>query len=206
VPEAPGALTRIDHLSNVVRRSEFLTWSLFYKTVLGLEAEAAVEIADPHGAFFSRSFRSANGALRIPLNISDGGETGVTRFIDASGGAGYQQIAMASNDIFSSVERARAAGVAFLPIPDNYYDDLEARFDIAADLMARMRDLGVLYDRVKGGEFLHIYTQTFHDRFFFEILQRRNYDLFGAANTPVRLAAQARLQDDLRRLQLALDT
>jgi 4-hydroxyphenylpyruvate dioxygenase len=69
-----------------------------------------------------------------------------------------------------------------------------------------MRDLGVLYDRVKGGEFLHIYTQTFHDRFFFEILQRRDYDLFGAANTPVRLAAQARLQDDLRRLQLALDT
>ena len=206
MPEVAGALTRIDHLSNVVRRSEFLTWSLFYKTVLGLEAEAAVEIADPHGAFFSRSFRSANGALRIPLNISDGGETGVTRFIDASGGAGYQQIAMASNDIFASVERARAAGVAFLPIPDNYYDDLEARFDIAADLMARMRDLGVLYDRVKGGEFLHIYTQTFHDRFFFEILQRRNYDLFGAANTPVRLAAQARLQDDLRRLQLALDT
>ena len=103
-----GALTRIDHLSNVVRRSEFLTWSLFYKTVLGLKPEAAVEIADPHGAFFSRSLRSANGALRIPLNISDGGETGVTRFIDAFGGAGYQQIALATDDIFAAVERARA--------------------------------------------------------------------------------------------------
>jgi len=112
MPEISGALTRIDHLSNVVRRSEFLTWSLFYKTVLGLRAEAAVEVADPHGAFFSRSFRSANSALRIPLNISDGGETGVTRFIDAFGGAGYQQVALASNDIFAAVERARAAGVA----------------------------------------------------------------------------------------------
>jgi 3-dehydroshikimate dehydratase len=206
MPEVGGALTRIDHLSNVVRRSEFLTWSLFYKTVLGLRAEAAVEVADPHGAFFSRSLRSANSALRIPLNISDGGETGVTRFIDAFGGAGYQQVALASNDIFAAVERARAAGVAFLPIPDNYYDDLEARFEIAPDLMARMRDLGVLCDRVKGGEFLHIYTQTFRNRFFFEIVQRRDYDLFGAANTPVRLAAQARVQDDARRMQLALDT
>jgi 4-hydroxyphenylpyruvate dioxygenase len=204
-PGAPGALTRIDHLSNVVRRSEFLTWSLYYKTVLGLQAEAAVEMADPHGAFFSRSLRSANGALRIPLNISDGGETGVTRFIDAFGGAGYQQIALATDDIFLAVERARAAGVAFLPIPDNYYDDLDARFEIAPDLLARMRGLGVLYDRVKDGEFLHIYTQTFRDRFFFEILQRKGYDLFGAANTPVRLAAQARVEDETRRTRLALD-
>jgi 4-hydroxyphenylpyruvate dioxygenase len=201
-----GALTRIDHLSNVVRRSEFLTWSLFYKTVLGLRPEPAVEIADPHGAFVSRSLRSANGALRIPLNISDGGETGVTRFLDAFGGAGYQQIALATDDIFAAVERARQAGVAFLPIPDNYYDDLEARFEIAPDRLARMRGLGVLYDRFRNGEFLHIYTQTFHDRFFFEILQRNNYDLFGAANTPVRLAAQARVQDEAREMRLALDT
>jgi 4-hydroxyphenylpyruvate dioxygenase len=205
MPEAAGALTRIDHLSNVVRRSEFLTWSLYYKTVLGLKAEAAVELADPHGAFFSRSLRSANGALRIPLNISDGGETGVSRFIDAFGGAGYQQIALATDDLLGYVERARAAGVAFLPIPDNYYADLEARFDIPPERLARMRELGVLYDRVGGGEFLHIYTQSFRDRFFFEILQRSDYDLFGAANTPVRLAAQARVQDEARRLQLAVD-
>jgi 4-hydroxyphenylpyruvate dioxygenase len=206
LPASPAGLTRIDHLSNVVRRSEFLTWALFYKTVLGLHAESAVEIADPHGAFFSRSFRAANGALRIPLNISDGGETGVTRFIDAFGGAGYQQIALATEDIFAVVMRARDAGVAFLPIPDNYYDDLDSRFDIAPELMTKMRGLGILYDRVKGGEFLHIYTQTFRDRFFFEIAQRKDYDLFGAANTPVRLAAQARVLDEARGMQLALDT
>ena len=199
------ALERIDHLSNVVRRSEFLTWSLFYKTVLGLRSEPAVEIADPHGAFYSRSRRSANGAVRIPLNISDGGATGVTRFIDAFGGAGYQQIALSTHDIFGFVERARARGVAFLPIPDNYYDDLEARYDIEPALLALMRRLGVLYDRVNDGEFLQIYTQNFKDRFFFEIVQRKNYDLFGATNTPVRLAAQARVQDDEAKLRLQLD-
>ena len=66
-------------------------------------------------------------------------------------------------------------------------------------MIERMRALGVLYDRHKGGEFLHIYTTMFEQRFFFEILERRDYDLFGAANTPVRLAAQANEYDrDLR--------
>ena len=108
--KAGEALRAVDHLSNVVRRGEFLTWSLFYKTILGFRTEPAVEIADPHGAFYSRSLRSPNGAVRIPLNISDGGATGVTRFIDAFGGAGYQQIALSTDDIFDFVTAARARG------------------------------------------------------------------------------------------------
>jgi 4-hydroxyphenylpyruvate dioxygenase len=68
-----------------------------------------------------------------------------------------------------------------------------------------MRTLGVLYDRAKDGEFFHIYSQTFKDRFFFEIVQRNNYDLFGAANTPARLAAQARAQDAETDLRLDLE-
>jgi 4-hydroxyphenylpyruvate dioxygenase len=203
--ESPGGLRKVDHLSNVVRRGEFLSWSLFYRTVLGLSPAPQVEIADPHGAFFSRSLRSANNQLRIALNIGEGGATGVSRFLDAFGGAGYQQIALSTNDIFAAMESAKSKGVAFLPIPDNYYDDLATRFDLAPDLLARMRALGVLYDRVRDGEFFHIYTRTFRDRFFFEIVERRNYDLFGAANTPVRLAAQASVADAEERTEVELE-
>ena len=147
--------------------------------------------------------RTAN--CRIALNVGEGGATGVSRFLDAFGGAGFQQIALSSDDIFVAVEAAKASGVAFLPIPDNYYDDLATRFDIAPDLLARMRALGMLYDRVKDGEFFHIYTRTFQDRFFFEIVERRNYDLFGAANTPVRLAAQASLTDADERAEIEFE-
>jgi 4-hydroxyphenylpyruvate dioxygenase len=202
---AESRLSRVDHLSNVVRRSEFLSWSLFYGTVLGLKPQPQVEIADPHGAFFSRLLRSPNGELRIALNVGEGGATGVSRFLDAFGGAGFQQIALLSNDVFAAVEAAKARGVVFLSIPDNYYDDLATRFDIAPDLLARMRALGMLYDRVKDGEFFHIYTRTFQDRFFFEIVERRNYDLFGAANTPVRLAAQADLTDAKERTEIEFE-
>ncbi len=195
-----GALKAIDHLSNVVRRNEFLSWLLFYETVLGLKADPQIEVYDPHGDFYSRSLRSENGALRIALNIGAGGATGVSRFLDTFGGAGYQQIALSTDDIFAAVEAAGRKGVQFLPIPDNYYDDLATRFEIAPDLMQRMREFGVLYDRVEDGQFFHIYTRTFHKRFFFEILQRDNYPLFGAANTPMRLAAQAAVDDAETRL------
>ncbi len=194
-PDATGALARIDHLSNVVRRSEFLSWILFYKSVLGFRDEPQVELADPYGAFFSRVIRSDDGAVRIPLNIAEGGSTGVSRFIDSSGGGGIQQIALSTSDLFGFVERARGKGVKFLDIPDNYYDDIEARYDLPPDTLARIRDLKILYDRSSTGEFFHIYTSMFEDRFFFEILERRNYDLFGAANTPIRLAAQTHEQD-----------
>ena len=194
-PHPGGRLLRIDHLSNVVRRSEFLTWALFYKGVLGFADEPQVELADPYGAFYSRSVRSPGGAVRIPLNIADGGSTGVSRFIAEFGGAGVQQIAFETDDIIACVEAARAAGVRFLPVPDNYYRDLAARFDLEPERLEQLRLLGILYDTHNGGEFLHVYTDMIRNRFFFEICQRRDYDLFGAANTPVRLAAQASVQD-----------
>jgi 4-hydroxyphenylpyruvate dioxygenase len=193
--QAAGPLTRLDHFSNVVRRAEFLSWILFYKSVFGFENEPQVELADPYGAFFSRLIRSHEGNVHIPLNIGDGGSTAVSRFIDTFGGGGVQQIAFATNDLFAFVKQARAAGVTFLDIPKNYYDDLETRYDLAPDLLNDIRELNILYDRSESGEFFQIYTTTFDDRFFFEILERRNYSLFGAANTPVRLAAQTHMQD-----------
>ncbi len=190
IQDPVGPLTALDHLSNVVRRSEFLTWITFYKSILNLKDEPQVELADPHGAFYSRVIGSEDKSLRIPMNIGDGGSTTVSRFLDRFGGSGVQQLAFATDDLFGFVEQAREAGIQFLPIPENYYEDLEARYDIAAEKLLRMRELGILYDKAKDGEFFHIYTRMFEERFFFEILERHDYDLFGAANTPVRLAAQ----------------
>ena len=44
-----------------------------------------------------------------------------------------------------------------------------------------------------GGVFRQAYTQSFHDRFFFELCERDGgYAGFGAANAAVRMAAQQR--------------
>lgn len=187
-----GLLLRVDHLSNVVQRWEFLSWLLFYKSVLGFEEEPQVELADPYGAFYSRSVRSPDGSVRIPLNIGDGGSTAVSRFLTAFGGAGVQHIALQTSNIFAFAAQAKAKGVRFLEIPPNYYHDLGARFGLDDGLLQQLRQHHILYDRHKDGEFFQLYTATFENRFFFEVVERRSYDLLGAANTPVRLAAQAR--------------
>ena len=160
-----------------------------------MTAEPQIEVYDPHGDFYSRSLRSENGALRIALNVGVGGATGVSRFLDKFGGAGYQQIALSTSDIFAGRRSGAAEG---RPIPADPGQLLRRSGDAVrycSDLLQRMREFGVLYDQVKDGQFFHIYTRTFHNRFFFEILQRDNYDLFGAANTPMRLAAQAAVDD-----------
>jgi 4-hydroxyphenylpyruvate dioxygenase len=86
----------------------------------------------------------------------------------------------------------RAAGVEFVPISPNYYDDLLASRDLDPALVTRMRDLGIVYDRSPDGEYFHVYGTSFADRFFFELVQRtRAYDGYGALNAPARMASQA---------------
>jgi 4-hydroxyphenylpyruvate dioxygenase len=90
-----------------------------------------------------------------------------------------------------SVELAAPAGVRPLPIPANHYDALSARYDLDPDLAQALRELDVLYERSGDTEFLHFYTATVDGRLFFEVVQRRRgYAGYGAANAPVRTAAQ----------------
>jgi 4-hydroxyphenylpyruvate dioxygenase len=105
-----------------------------------------------------------------------------------------QQIALACDDIWRTVERLRASGVGLLPIPDNYYDDLAVRSDLDDARVERLRASNLLYDRDGAAEFTHAYTKTLPGGFFFEIVERRGgYRGYGAVNAPIRLAAQARL-------------
>ena len=89
-----------------------------------------------------------------------------------------------------SRDRPAIAASVPLDIPANYYDDIEARYDIAPALLADLRDLSVMYDRDESGEFLHFYTPPI-GTVFLEVVERRHgYDGYGALNAPVRLAAQ----------------
>jgi 4-hydroxyphenylpyruvate dioxygenase len=117
----------------------------------------------------------------------------IARSLSTFAGAGVHHIAFACDDIFATVARLKADGVGFLPVPDNYYDDLEARFGERGGLFARLREAGILYDETADGAFFHTPTETFMDRFSFEIVQREGgYDGHGEVNAPAYLAAQAR--------------
>jgi 4-hydroxyphenylpyruvate dioxygenase len=189
---ATDRLTSVDHISQSMPYDEMLSWLLFYTGILDLQRLPQMEIADPLGLVQSQALINGNQGLRVILNGSSATRTLSARFINEFFGSGVQHVAFSCADIFATVADMRARGAEFLKIPENYYDDIEAKYDLDAATMAALRDNQILYDREGGGEFFQIYTHTFDERFFFEIVQRRDYEGFGAANAAVRLAAQTR--------------
>ncbi len=181
-PAGPEPITHVDHVNLVQPWQHYDEAVLFWSSVLGLAPQAPLDVAGPAGLVRSKVMRSTDGGIRLALNLLPAGLlTGLP-----------QHVAFACDDIVALAERARERGLRFLPVPDNYYDDLDARFDLDPAFLAELRVHGVLYDRTGDGELLHAYTPALPQGFCVELLERRGgYDGYGAANTHVRLAAQA---------------
>jgi 4-hydroxyphenylpyruvate dioxygenase len=178
-------IDRIDHITLAQPFEAFDEALLFYRSVLELDPGASAELAAPHGLVRSRALADAGRRVRIVLNVP--ALAGTRR-----GQAELQHIAFATGDALAAARAMRERGAELLPIPDNYYDDLSARFALDHALLEEMRELGVLYDVERGrGELLHFYGGHVEGRMFFEVLERRGgYDSYGAVNSPVRMAAQ----------------
>jgi 4-hydroxyphenylpyruvate dioxygenase len=191
--EAP-VITGFDHVGEAVSARQMDSWLLFYRAVVGLDPAESWDLPDPYGLVRSRAMANAERSVRFPLSFSDSARTSVARSLTTFVGAGVNQIAFSTDDIFVAAQTLTAKGARFLAIPDNYYDDLAARFDLGEDMIDRLSHHGILYDRDdNGGEFFHLYTELFDGRFFFELVQRRGgYDQYGAPNAAVRMAAQTR--------------
>lgn len=189
-PAPAGPLTGVDHISLTQPFDNFDEAALFYRTVLGLTPEPATEFAAPFGMVRSRAMASADGGVRLALNVA------LLRRGEWSPAVPEpQHIAFAADDALIAAKAARSAGAPILDIPGNYYDDLDARLDLPPDLLAQLREHSVLYDRDSRGEFLHFCTPILGTRVFFEVVQRiGDYGGYGATNAPVRMAAHRRLR------------
>ncbi len=192
VAAADAGLIAVDHISQSMQYEEMLSWLLFYTSLLDVTKTPTQDVLDPAGVVHSQVVQTADGGLRIVLNASQSARTLSSRFVTEFFGSGVQHIAFSTDDIHATVARLRANGVDLLPIPENYYDDLEARWDLPAAELDRLRAGNILYDRDGGTEYFQIYTPSFEEKFFFEIVERRGYTGFGATNAPIRLAAQTR--------------
>jgi 4-hydroxyphenylpyruvate dioxygenase len=178
---APTDVCRIDHVALTQPWHHFDEAALFHSGVLGLSPQPSVDVADPYGLQRSRAVTNDDGSVRIVLSV---GPAPTDDTVHA------QHLALATDDVLAAARRFRAAGGTLLPIPANYYDDLAARYDFADGELETYRELGILYDRDAHGVFRHCYTHTV-GRVFVELLQRDGgYRGYGAANAPVRLAAQ----------------
>ncbi|MEV5538395.1 TIM barrel protein [Saccharopolyspora shandongensis] len=190
--EAPAerglGITGIDHVALTQPFDHFDEATLFYRSVLGLEPEPVVEYAAPFGMVRSRAVLDPSGTVRIALN-----GTLVRRGEWAPAVRDPQHIAFTCEDVLAAARTLRERGAPVLRIPDNYYDDLDARLELDSRLLAEFRANSVLYDRDEHGEYLHLFTELFGSRIFFELVQRiGGYAGYGVPNAPVRMAAHRR--------------
>ncbi|WP_271022446.1 sugar phosphate isomerase/epimerase and 4-hydroxyphenylpyruvate domain-containing protein [Rhizobium sp. RCAM05973] len=188
----PVGLTGVDHVAQTMKYEELLTWLLFYTAILDAHKTPMVDIIDPAGVVRSQVVENDPGTLRITLNGAENRNTLAGHFIAETFGSGIQHLAFATDDIFATAAALSANGFTTLAISPNYYDDLEARFGLDPDFTERLKAHNILYDRDEHGEYFQLYSPTYGEGFFFEIVQRSGYRGYGAANAIFRIAALRR--------------
>lgn len=192
-PAQDAGLRRVDHVAQTMNYEEMLTWILFYRSIFAVDKSPMVDVVDPSGLVRSQVIENAAGSLRLTLNGAESHRTLAGRFIAETFGSSIQHLAFGSDDIFATAAALAGNGMETLQISPNYYDDLLARLSIAPDLLDRLRQANILYDRDAEGEFFQLYSRNVGEGFFFEVVQRvGGYRGYGAANAPFRIAAQKR--------------
>ncbi|PHR17814.1 MAG: 3-keto-5-aminohexanoate cleavage protein [Hoeflea sp.] len=186
-------LTRIDHVAQTMNYEEMLTSLLFYTSIFETEKTPMVDVVDPAGLVRSQVIENAEGSLRITLNGAENRRTLAGHFIAERFGSAVQHLAFETSDIFATAAALAANGFQPLEISGNYYDDLEARFDLDSAFIEQLKQAHALYDRDEQGEYFQLYSPGFGEGFFFEIVERRGgYRGYGAPNAQFRIAAQKR--------------
>lgn len=133
----------------------------------------------------------SNERIKMPINEPANGKrkSQIQEFVDFYGGPGVQHIALNTEDIIGSVSALKRRGMKFLVVPDTYYDNL--RRNLAAQTNIEIKEsldilqkLNILVDYDDKGYLLQIFTKPVEDRptLFFEVIQRRNHNGFGAGN------------------------
>ena len=144
------------------------------------------DISTEYTALMSKVMSNGNGRIKFPINEPAEGKkkSQIEEYIDFYQGAGVQHIAVATDDIITTVTELQRRGIEFLQVPKSYYDDLLDRVGAIDEDLAPLRELGILVDRDDEGYLLQIFTRPVVDRptMFFEIIQRKGAQSFGKGN------------------------
>jgi 4-hydroxyphenylpyruvate dioxygenase len=185
-PEGAG-LVEIDHLTHNVFRGRMDFWADWYTHLFNFREIRYFDIEGKVTGLHSRAMTSPCGKIRIPINESADDKSQIEEYLDAYKGEGIQHIACTCRDIYQSVERLRADGLAFMPPPpETYYDQVETRLPAHGEPLERMRRDGILIDGESGAGASNLLLQIFSGNLlgpvFFEFIQRKGNEGFGEGN------------------------
>ena len=183
-PKPAGqGLFYIDHLTHNVRRGQMRAWSGFYGGVFNFREQKYFDIKGKATGLFSQAMIAPDRAIRIPLNESQDENSQIEEFLRRYNGEGIQHIALATDDIFETVEELRRRGIAFQDTIETYFELIDRRLPNHGEDVERMRKNRILIDGSdQDGILLQIFTQDTFGPIFFEIIQRKGNQAFGEGN------------------------
>ncbi len=190
----PVGLKFIDHMVGNVGWNEMDVWVKWYEDVMGFVNFLSFDdkqIHTEYSALMSKVMSNGNGRIKFPINEPAEGKkkSQIEEYLDFYEGPGVQHIAVATDDIITTVSKLRARGIEFLSTPpEEYYRAVPQRLrdhdhELAEDIET-LRSLGIMIDADEEGYLLQIFTKPVEDRptLFFEIIQRMGAKGFGAGN------------------------
>jgi 4-hydroxyphenylpyruvate dioxygenase len=187
-PKEAGLLY-VDHCVGNVgwgRMNETVQW---YEDVMGFANILTFDdkqITTEYSALMSKVMSNGNGYVKFPINEPAEGKkkSQIEEYLDFFEGEGVQHIAIATADIITTVKELKSRGIEFLDTPDAYYETLLERVGNIDEEVRQLQELKILVDRDEEGYLLQIFTKPQQDRptLFFEIIQRKGAQSFGAGN------------------------
>ncbi len=191
---SPVGLKFIDHMVGNVGWGQMNQWVQWYEDVMGFVNFLTFDdkqIHTEYSALMSKVMSNGNGRIKFPINEPAEGKkrSQIEEYLDFYEGSGVQHIAVATDDIISTVTKLRERGVEFLSAPPHaYYEEIPARLGEHMSMMKEdineIEKLSILVDADEDGYLLQIFTKPVEDRptLFFEIIQRMGAKGFGAGN------------------------
>nr|WP_170212697.1 4-hydroxyphenylpyruvate dioxygenase [Rhodanobacter glycinis] len=178
-------LTFIDHLTHNLYFGNMQKWSDYYERLFNFREIRYFDIKGAKTGLVSKAMTAPDGIVRIPLNESNDPKSQINEYLDAYHGEGIQHIACFTDDIYTTVEKMRAAGVEFLDTPDAYFEVIDERVPNHGEDVARLAKNKILIDadlETRQRKLLQIFTQNAIGPIFFEIIQRKGNEGFGEGN------------------------
>ncbi|MFD4274304.1 4-hydroxyphenylpyruvate dioxygenase [Streptomyces cyaneofuscatus] len=201
-PPAKRTFQAIDHCVGNVELGKMNEWCAFYNEVMGftnMKEFVGDDIATEYSALMSKVVADGTKKVKFPINepAIAKKKSQIDEYLEFYGGPGVQHMALATNDIVSTVRAMRAAGVRFLDVPDSYYDTLGEWAGETRVPVETLRELKILVDRDEDGYLLQIFTKPVQDRptVFFEMIERHGSMGFGKGNFKALFEAIEREQE-----------
>ena len=178
-------LTFLDHLTHNVFLGNMQQWSEYYEKLFNFREIRYFDIKGAKTGLLSKAMTAPDGMVRIPLNESSDEKSQINEYLREYKGEGIQHIALFTDDIYSTVEAMREAGIEFLDTPETYFDVIDQRVPNHGEDVPRLAKNRILIDadmETKKRLLLQIFTQNAFGPIFFEIIQRKGNEGFGEGN------------------------